>query len=212
MSKRSLELRARQAAKASGAIVRLPRQTLDETALLLGVIEREPAAVAELFDRYGDLVRRILIRTLGSARDVDDLMQETFMVILRRAPTLKKTQALRSFIVSVAMRTSKNELRYRRVRRWVGLDEAPGVPITKPHDPVTAERVRALYRALDNLDLTSRLLFVLRHVEGLELAELAQAQACSLATLKRRLARAERRFEAIAGRDPALSELLRRGD
>src|SRR6187549_2325135 len=50
--------------------------------------------------------------------------------------------------------------------------------------------------------------FVMRHVEGIELEELATACRVSLSTIKRRLARAEQRFAAIATRDPVLREWL----
>ncbi|MBN1606654.1 MAG: hypothetical protein JW940_08470, partial [Polyangiaceae bacterium] len=49
-----------------GAIVPLARSQSDESSLVEGLIERSPAAVAELFDRYAPLVRKMLIRTLGS--------------------------------------------------------------------------------------------------------------------------------------------------
>jgi RNA polymerase sigma-70 factor (ECF subfamily) len=75
---------------------------------------------------------------------------------------------------------------------------------------VAREGVRRLYRALDRLDAGSRVLFVLRHVEAFELTELARAEGCSLATVKRRLARAEQRFERIASRDPLLRTFLTR--
>jgi len=171
------------------------------------VVAGKPAAIAELFDRYSRLVREMLIRTLGSRFDVDDLMQETFLTAVRRAPTLRDPGALSSFIVGVAIRQAKNELRRRAVRRWIGLspERESG---SSNSDPVAREGIRHLNCALEQLDPSSRVLFVLRHVEQLELSEIARAEGVSLATLKRRLARAERRFEAIAERDPVLRDYL----
>jgi RNA polymerase sigma-70 factor (ECF subfamily) len=195
-----------------GQLVALPRAGSDDAALRTGLIEGQPAAVAELFDRYASLVRRILVRTLGGAHDIDDLIQETILVLLRRIGSLEKPEALRSFVVSVAIRTAKNELRKRSVRCWVGLDSAPE-PLTSPaHDPVVADRLRRVYRALERLDAPSRVLFVLRHVEQFELTELAAASQCSLATVKRRLSRAEKRFEAMMRGDPELRLFLERED
>jgi RNA polymerase sigma-70 factor (ECF subfamily) len=175
--------------------------------LLASVVAGKPAAIAALFDRYSGLVRQMLIRTLGSSFDVDDLMQETFLTAVRRAHTLRDPAALSSFIVGVAIRQAKNELRRRAVRRWIGLPHEPETSSSNT-DPVAREGVRHLNRALERLDPSSRVLFVLRHVEELELSEIARAERVSLATLKRRLARAERRFEAIAERDPVLRDYL----
>jgi RNA polymerase sigma-70 factor (ECF subfamily) len=75
-------------------------------------------------------------------------------------------------------------------------------------DPEAFERrqaLAALYRILDRIDTRRRLVFVLRYVEGLELAELAVVLGCSLATTKRRVADAADRVSLLASRDPALA-------
>jgi RNA polymerase sigma-70 factor, ECF subfamily len=204
------EVRKDDAGPPSSPVVALPRGRNPDAVLLREIIEGKPAAIAELFDRYAGLVRRMLTRTLGTAHDVDDLAQETFLTVIRRCRTLRDVEAFESFVIGVAIRVAKNEVRKRRLRRLVGLDQATEVAAAPTHDPVAREGIRRLYRALDQLDAGSRVLFVLRHVEELELAELAKAEACSLATVKRRLARAEQRFEAIATRDPVLQTFLRR--
>jgi RNA polymerase sigma-70 factor, ECF subfamily len=56
------------------------------------------------------------------------------------------------------------------------------------------------------------LVFSLRYVSGLDLAEMAEACETSLSTLKRRLGRAERRFHAEAKRDEALSRWAAEGE
>jgi RNA polymerase sigma-70 factor, ECF subfamily len=198
------------AGSSPSSVVELPRGRNPDHVLLREIIEGRPAAIAELFDRYGSLVRRMLTRTLGSAHDVDDLAQETFLTVIRRCRTLRDVDAFDSFVIGVAIRVAKNEVRKRRLRRMVGLDQAVEVAAAPGHDPIAREGVRRLYLALDRLDAASRVLFVLRHVEELELTELAKADACSLATVKRRLARAEQRFEAIAAGDPVLRSFLRR--
>ena len=67
----------------------------------------------------------------------------------------------------------------------------------------------ALYEVLDQLDDASRLAFVLRHVQGMELLDVAKALCCSLATVKRRIDRAGKRVEALARAKPALAPWLR---
>ncbi len=188
----------------------LPRGRNPDAVLLREIVEGRPTAIAELFDRYGGLVRRMLTRTLGTAHDVDDLAQETFLTVIRRCRTLRDINAFDSFVIGIAIRVAKNEVRKRRLRRLVGLEQANDVPAPPSHDPIAREGIRRLYRALDRLDAGSRVLFVLRHVEELELTELAKAEGCSLATVKRRLARADQRFESIAAGDPLLRTFLRR--
>jgi len=192
----------------SGRVLTLAVSRAADSALLEGLLEQEPSAVAALYDRFLGLVQRLLVRTLGSSHDLEDLTQETFITVVRRCPTLRDPSALRSFIVSVTLRVARNELRKRAIRRFVGLDEAADVPVSHPHDAAVAQGIRHLYAALDRLDADSRTAFVLRYVEGCDLGETARASGCSLATVKRRLSRAEKRFEAIAKGDPVLRGFL----
>jgi RNA polymerase sigma-70 factor (ECF subfamily) len=194
-----------------GPVIPLGRADLDGSELVEGLIDGQPVAVAALYDRFAPLVRRILIRAFGSATDVDDVAQEIFLTVVRRVRGLREPTALRSFVVGVTLRFAKNELRKRTLRRWVGLEIEPAA--VADADPTTRDAVRRVYRVLDRLDATSRLVFVLRHVEGLELKELAVASGNSLATVKRKLARAQARFDALATADPVLCEYFeRRGD
>jgi RNA polymerase sigma-70 factor (ECF subfamily) len=179
----------------------------DEASLVEGIVAGRPSAVAQLYDRYAPVVRGMLARMLGGSRDLDDLAQETFLTVVRRCASLRDPTALRSFVASVAMRTARNELRRRALRRFVGLQDAPAAASVGPRDHEVAEQVRRVYGVLDRLDAGARLAFVARHVEGYELAEAAAICGCSLATFKRRLARADRRFQAMARTDPVLRAL-----
>lgn len=191
----------------TGEVLSLPLPPRKDEALLRGLLSREPAAVGELYDRFQKPVRSVLARTLGSRIDLDDLCQETFLRVLDRCSTLRDPEALRSFILGVAIRIARNELRKRVLRRWAGLrleeDED-----TLTFDPESSDCARRLYRALDRMDPEARVVLVLRRVEGYELPELAAAMELSLSTIKRRLARAEARFEALIKADPVLRERL----
>lgn len=192
-----------------GKLLSLPLARLDDTALLAQLIEGRPAAFRELFERFHGLVRGQLARMLGNDSDVDDLTQEALLIVVRRCSTLRDPTALRSFVFSVAVRTARNALRKRALRQWLPWnDDSSQRAITPPHDPVLAEAVRRIYAGLDRLAPELRIAFVLRFVEGHELTEAASLSGTSLATFKRRLARAVDRFELIASRDPVLARWL----
>lgn len=186
----------------------LHRVAPDDESLLDGLLAGDDHAVASLCDRYGWQIRGVLTRTLGSTTDIEDLMQETFLIIVRRCSTLRDRKAFRPFVVSVAIRVARNELRKRALRRLIGLEDAPELPVTPPHDPSVSQAVGRVYEALSKLDADTRVAFVVRHVEGYELTEAADICGCSLATIKRRLAKAEKCFEAMSKGDPVLRELL----
>jgi RNA polymerase sigma-70 factor (ECF subfamily) len=71
-------------------------------------------------------------------------------------------------------------------------------------DAADREALRATYAILDKLSIEERMVFALRMIDGMELKEVALACDCSLATVKRRMARAEARFEKLARAYPCL--------
>jgi RNA polymerase sigma-70 factor (ECF subfamily) len=169
-------------------------------------------AAGLLFDRYAPLVRRVLTRTLGPFHEVEDHVQETFIVFFRQLKTLKNDESVRAFVVSIAVRTARHELRRRRVRRILRLsapeelsDFAGGVGA----DMEGREALRRLFAILDELDTPSRLVFTLRFLEDMDLMEVAVAVGESLASVKRRLSRVVPIVNARAARDEALSPYLK---
>ncbi|HXU63467.1 MAG TPA: sigma-70 family RNA polymerase sigma factor [Polyangia bacterium] len=182
-----------------------PDQTPD-VELARALIAGEPHAPEIMWDRYAPLVYRIVSRALGPDAEVEDVTQEIFYRLFNRVGSLRKPEALRSFVVSFALRIVKWELRRRRARRWLTLSETGEVPDDQLLF-VTADTryaLRRLYRLLDQLATRDRLVLVLRHVEGMTLEEIAEALSISLATVKRSLRHATARLSALVDSDAAL--------
>jgi RNA polymerase sigma-70 factor (ECF subfamily) len=188
----------------------LPLVSTDDEALARAAAAGHPGAAAVIWTRFAPLVRRLIRRTLGPGDDIDDHVQDTFLRFFRVAGELRDPSLLGSFIVGIAMRVARSELRRRRVRRWLTLTASGSLPETldAPADAGARAAVARLYAILDRVDDRSRMLFVLRHIEGLELTEIAAALGCSLATTKRHLARGAQRILAAAQRDPALAAYI----
>jgi RNA polymerase sigma-70 factor, ECF subfamily len=170
----------------------------------------EEWAAAGLWDRFAPLVRRILFRGLGPGHDIEDLVQETFIRLYRKLPGLRDPEACKGFVITVTTRVLQTELRGRWLRRWLGLSDDGSVPerATDGSDHEARDALARFYALLDRLGAQQRTVFVLRHVEGLELTEVAAAAGVSLATVKRWLPRITRRLHAQAARDPVLEAYL----
>lgn len=169
----------------------------------------DPAAPALLFDRFGALVDRVLLRILGDGADHDDRVQETFLEVLRTVTSLRDDASFKPWVTTIAVRVARAELRRRRVRRVLSLwrdDELPEVPFDDDHQG--RETLRATYKILDALPTEERLAFTLRVIHREELTEVARLCGCSLATAKRRIARAEQRFREAAAAHPLLAARL----
>ncbi|HEV8549318.1 MAG TPA: sigma factor-like helix-turn-helix DNA-binding protein, partial [Polyangiaceae bacterium] len=102
------------------------------------------------------------------------------------------------------------EIRRRRVRRWVGLSPTAELPDIRAveSNPEAREALARFYRILDGVRTRDRLAFVLRYVDGMEVAEVARALETSVPTARRCFTRAYRRVRLLASRDPFLAEYL----
>jgi RNA polymerase sigma-70 factor (ECF subfamily) len=187
-----------------------PRE--DDAALVAAVRARAPRAAARLWDRYSVLVRRILRRVLGPSVDVEDCVQDAFLRLFRDLDSLRDPAALRSFLIGITLHVSKSELRRRRAKRWLLFSGEAVLPepeaVANAHDLEARAALVRLYRVLDRVGHERRVVFVLRFIEALELAELSAVLGCSLATTKRRVADAARRVCLLAANDPLLSPYL----
>ena len=180
--------------------------------LVAAVVGRAPGAATRLCDRYAPLVRRILRRVMGPGVEVEDALQDAFLRLFRDLDTLRDPAALRSFLIGISLHVAKSELRRRRARRWLLLSDDGLVPesesAAETQDPEARAAMERLYKVLDRVGHERRVVFVLRYVEALELAELSAVLGCSLATTKRRVAEAARRVCQLAASDPLLAPYL----
>jgi RNA polymerase sigma-70 factor (ECF subfamily) len=201
---------ARSVSPRGASVLPLPLPVLDDEALVRALGEGHPLAGVAAWRRFAPLVRRLLQRTLGPGHDIDDHVQETFARLFRAVTTLRDPSYLSSFVVGITMRVARTELRRRRLRRWLRLTETGELPDV-PGNAADLDARQALgrvYAILDQVDDQSRVLFILRYVEGLELVEVGRALGCSLATVKRKLARASARVLRLARKEPALLDHL----
>ena len=96
--------------------------------LARALIDGVPNAPELAWERYSPLVHRIVSRAIGPDAEVEDVTQEIFYRLFSRIGTLRKPEALRSFVISFAIRIVKWELRRRRARRWLTLSETGDIP------------------------------------------------------------------------------------
>lgn len=182
----------------------------DGTALLDALRVNDSDAAAALFDRYGEHVERVLARVLGVDSELQDLLHEVFIRALVGIADVRDPALLKSWITSIAVFTARECIRRRSRRRWLKFLPWSEVPeqVAPPFDFAGSEVLRATYALLDRLPADERIAFTLRFIDGMELTETASACRVSLATIKRRLSRAEARLRAAAQEHPAVAEWL----
>jgi len=169
-----------------------------DAALVVAARAGESWAQQALFARHGRMVLGLSQRVLAGREDADDLAQDVFLYAFTHLETLQNPQAFASWIATIVVRTASKRLRTRRLLVRLGLrrnepvDVETLVSATAPAD--VAAELRRLYARLGDFPAEERMALVLRKVEGLELTEIAEHMGLSLATVKRRIASAERRL------------------
>jgi RNA polymerase sigma-70 factor (ECF subfamily) len=186
---------------------------LDDRRLLSALRADERRAPTLFFQRYAPRVQRILARILGQDESLADLVNETFFRALERINAVEDEDGLKPWLTTIAVFVARERIRQRKRQKWLELfgHEAPEVAAPAPSEE-TKEAVKRLYHALDEMPEKERVVFALRFIEGMELTEVAAACDLSLATVKRVLQRAERRFVAFSERDALLREWMRGGE
>lgn len=195
------------------AELRFSAVATEDQRLLVALQGECEGASAELVRRYGTHVQRVLARTLGLDPDLADLVQEVFVQALQSIDQVSDGTRLKAWLTSVAVFTARARIRARKRQRWLGFYDPEKLPqpVGPAADAVAREALQATFRVLERLSADLRICFALRFIDGMELTEVAAACDVSLATIKRRLAKAEQLFVKLARREPALLPWLEAG-
>jgi RNA polymerase sigma factor (sigma-70 family) len=178
---------------------------------LLGRFVRahDEAAFTALVERHGPMVLAVCRRALHNASDAEDACQATFLVLARKAPSVRKAESLAGWLHGIACRVCANLKRERR-RRWRRERAALPTPPPEPPAEVSWREVRA---ALDEelLQLPDRLRapLILCYLEGHTRDQAAQQLGLTPGCLHGRLERARRLLSGrLARRGFTLSAAL----
>jgi RNA polymerase sigma-70 factor (ECF subfamily) len=166
-------------------------------------------APARLVARHGAHVRRILMRVLGSDdQEAADLFQEVMTAAWAGVARLNDPRALKSWLTRIAVFTARSRLRSRQRRRWMTFLANPPEIEAPWAGPELREAARAVYDIFERMPVDERIPYALHRLDDLDLEATADACGMSLSTVRRRLARAERRFFKMAGEYEALGVWL----
>lgn len=169
----------------------------DADAELVGaVLAGDRAAEEALYRRHAASVLRLSTRLLGSSQDAADVLQDAFVSAFEDLSALRDPSAFRAWVHRIAVRLVHRRFRRRRLLGLLGLDKTKDdVPLESLVDEAASPEARVELRWLDaalaRIDARDRIAWMLRHVEGSSLEEVAEACECSLATAKRRIAAAD---------------------
>jgi RNA polymerase sigma-70 factor (ECF subfamily) len=165
----------------------------------------DPTAFQALVERHRSMVYRVAYQFAGNHHDAEDIAQEVFIKVYRSLDRFRQDAQVTSWIYRIVMNAC---IDHRRRNSPAGAapfgeeaeqklmntaEEAPG-----PEDRAYAGEIgQALEAAVQSLPNGQRLVFLMRHHEGLKLWEIAEALGLAEGTVKRQLHSAVHRLRAV---------------
>jgi len=170
-----------------------PLEATDDGLLLTAFIERrEPEAFESLVQRHGPMVLGVCQRILGHAQDAEDAFQAVFLVLARKAESVRPREMVGNWLYGVAYRTSlqARASATRRRSREMHVDSFPEPSVT-PRD-AWQDLQPVLDEELNRLPDHYRSAVVLCELEGRPRADAARLLGIPEGTLSSRLAAARK--------------------
>jgi RNA polymerase sigma-70 factor (ECF subfamily) len=187
-----------------------------DLALMAAVATGDRGAQRRLVERLGPRVRRVAYALLPSRADADDAAQMSMLEILRSASSFHVATSLAAWAdritMRITLRTAKRERsRRQQLARWLVPETLPWGASGRTHH----EGGGGLEAVMARLSDDRRAAFVLRHVLGFSVEEIARLTSSPVGTVKDRLVVARKQLRHMLEREPVpglRSTALDRGD
>ena len=197
----------------TGTFTTAPLAPADEADLIKRCRASERAAHDELYHRFRRQVAGNLYRVLGDRSDLDDLVQEVFVIAFRGLDRFRGDARLSTWLYRICVNVALGRIRTRKRRpAAIGvadLDQTTGLDPSLIERPETPERSlerrrdqQRVYEVLEQLAPKKRVVLYLHEIEGLDLKEIAYLVDSNPVTVRTRLFYARREFYKILAGEP----------
>ena len=171
----------------------------------------DPAAFANLVEKYSPPIYRLAMRITGNQQDAEDVLQETFIKAMNAIADFQGRSSISTWLYRIAVNEALMLLRRQKRAQTIPVevetdDGAEGLSETLeiedwcclPEKELLSSESRAfLDTALNQLSPRLRMVFQLRDIEGLSIQETAQALELSEANVKTSLLRARLKLREL---------------
>lgn len=166
----------------------------------------------EVVRLYRPRIFRFLMSSLGDRDVAESLTQDCFLKAYNARHQFRGESSLSTWLTRIALNLVRDHLRSRRIRFWQKTrdtaldlvdisDWIPDGGISPEATCLQQERVKELWAAVDKLSRQQRTVFLLRFVEEMELAEIAETTGMNTSTVKSHLYRALRVVRERVGKE-----------
>src|SRR5690348_4331820 len=173
----------------------------DEVALIGQVAGGDAAAFETLFRRYRPRLGRFIERLTRRPHLVDEILNDTMLIVWRKAHTFNLRSRVSTWIIGIALRRSFKALRHADDVFAFDPDASAAPAESGPENQLLRQQVRARLRlALTSLSPEHRAVIELTYYEGYTYREIASIVDCPVDTVKTRMYHARRRLKSLLDR------------
>ena len=173
-------------------------------ALALSARDGESLAFTQLYERTRELAWRVLYRVVGNSAELEDLLQESYLQLMRALKGYRGESRVTTFVHRVCVNVGLMHLRSKRRRPDDPTDVMPECAAPDAADPERAAQVAQaaalVQRALATLSEEKATVFVYHDLLGLKPEEIAELVEAPVNTVRSRLNRARVDFTAAVAK------------
>lgn len=171
-------------------------------ALALAARDGESVAFTQLYERTREQAWRVLYRVVGQSPDLEDLVQESYIQLMRALKTYRGESRVSTFLHRVCVNVGLMHLRGKRRRKEEDLfGRLPEDATDERHDPERAAQVKQaaslVQKALATLSEEKASVFVYHELLGMKPEEISELVDCPVNTVRSRLNRARQDFTEV---------------
>lgn len=169
----------------------------EDKILVSRVINGDQSAFEEIVSKYKPMMAKVIIGMVGNKEDAEDIGQEVFIRFFNSIHQYKADASLSTYLTRIAINLSLNELKKRKVKKVIQLEEKHDQFHTDNTSYKSRDQKEVIDIALQQLDNKYKIIVVLRLMEGFSTKETANILKLPLGTVLSRLARGQEKLKEI---------------
>lgn len=182
-------------------------------------ISGDAKAFAQIYNNYKNMVAKLAYNITGSYRDVEDIVQDTFLQVYKSLHSFERESKFSTWLFRVTINVSLQHLRKKKkegkTQSGPNVDEMKNLSSPEP-DPEqnlqVAERRKILMEVLEKISQKKRIVFILHELHGISAEEIAKILHIPILTVRTRLFYARKAIYTVLMNDERFAEAFTNGE